>query len=593
MVRISEKLAALRAAMTEQQVDAWIIPSSDPHQSEYVAEHWTGREWVSGFTGSAGTLVVLQKQAGLWTDGRYFIQAEQELEGSDIQLMREGNTNVPTIGKWLGEQLKPESTIGFDGKTMSVAGVQRLEKSLGNNSFGLKTNQDLLDLIWTDRPSLPAENVFLHDDALAGRTREQKFEQVRKAMAEKTVDHLLISSLDDIAWLFNLRGSDIQCNPVFLAYTLFTPEKVRLYIDESRIEPAALAALKSSGVVLANYGSIAMDLVELPASCRIQLDPVTTSQWLKESLPESIEIVEGASPTNLMKAVKNEVEIASMRNCHRRDGVAVVRFMHWLEGAIPTAAEDEVTLDEKLESFRADAPEFKGPSFPTIAGYGPNGAICHYRAEKKTCLTVEPKGLLLVDSGGQYPDGTTDITRTFACGDMTDEEKRDYTLVLKSHISLAKVRFKKGARGIQLDMMTRQPLWELGMDFNHGTGHGVGYFLNVHEGPHSISTRWLDVPLKPGMLITNEPGMYRSDKHGVRIENIMLVAEDIETEFGQFYKLEPLTLAPIDTRPLVRELLNRDEIDWLNQYHAHVKAELAPLLEGEDLNWLERATAEI
>ncbi|WP_263081365.1 aminopeptidase P family protein [Endozoicomonas sp. Mp262] len=593
MVRISERLAALRAAMKEHQIDAWIVPSSDPHQSEYVAEHWTGRAWASGFSGSAGTLVVLGEQAGLWTDGRYFIQAEQELQGTGVQLMREGNAGVPTMGEWLQAQLESGSTIGFDGKTMSLAAVRRLEKSFGNRSFVINSDRDLLEGIWTDRPSLPAEKVFLHEDHYAGRTREQKFEQVRKAMAAKGADHLLISSLDDIAWLFNLRGSDIECNPVFLAYTIFSKDQVQLYINDARIEPVALQALKASNVVMRSYDAIAADLGKLAGGSTIQLDPATTSRWLIESLPESVQIIEGASPSNLMKAVKNEVEIASMKHCHRRDGVAIVRFMRWLEGAIPTRAEDEVSLDEKLEGFRAESPEFKGPSFPTIAGYGPNGAICHYRAEKATCLTVEPRGLLLVDSGGQYPDGTTDITRTFACGDMTDEEKRDYTLVLKSHINLAKARFKKGARGIQLDMMTRMPLWELGMDFNHGTGHGVGYFLNVHEGPQSVSPRCLDVPLKPGMLITNEPGMYRAGKHGIRIENIMLVTEDMENEFGQFYKLEPLTLAPIDTKPLVMDLLTGEEVEWLNQYHAKVLKELSGVLDGDDLVWLKEATQAI
>ena len=593
MVRISERLVALRAVMAEHNVEAWVIPSSDPHQSEYVADHWTGREWVSGFTGSAGTLVVLKDLAGLWTDGRYFIQAEQELEGTDIQLMREGNTGVPSVSEWILENLNPHDTVGFDGKTMSVATVRKLEKGLERKPLQIRSDLDLLDFVWVDRPAKPAEPVFLHGDEYAGQTREQKFELIRSAMAKKGADHLLISSLDDIAWLFNLRGADIECNPVFLAYTVFSGDSVRLYIDDKRIEAEALDALKASNVEIASYDAIAADLGLLAADSKIHLDPITTSRWLMESLPESISVIEGASPSNLLKAVKNEVEIASMANCHRRDGVAVVRFMRWLESVIPSGEMDEVGLDERLEAFRADASEFKGPSFPTIAGYGPNAAICHYRAEKSSCLKVKPRGLLLVDSGGQYPDGTTDITRTFACGEMTDEEKRDYTLVLKSHINLAKVRFKKGARGIQLDMMTRQPLWALGMDFNHGTGHGVGYFLNVHEGPQSISTRWLDVPLKPGMLITNEPGMYRSGKHGIRIENIMLVAEDVETEFGQFYRLEPLTLAPIDTRPLVMELLSTEEIEWLNQYHARVKAELSPLLDGDDLAWLKQATTAV
>ena len=497
MIRVSERLAALRAAMAEHEIDAWIIPSSDPHQSEYVADHWTGREWASGFTGSAGTVVVLKDEAALWTDGRYFIQAEQELEGVDVKLMREGNPSVPSIAEWLLDSLGAESTVGFDGKTMSAARVRQLVKQLNKKLLHIRSDKDLLDIVWTDRPAMPAAPVFLHQDDYAGRTREEKFERVHQAMAKAGADHLLISTLDDIAWLFNLRGSDIECNPVFLAYTLFSKKGVRLYIDDSRIEADALEALKASGVAIAAYNAIAADLGQLPADSHIQLDPVTTSRWLMKSLPEAVRVIEGASPSALMKAIKNEVEIARMADCHRRDGVAIVRFMRWLETAIPSGKFDEVELDEHLQAFRAKAEEFKGPSFPTIAGYGPNGAICHYRAEKATCLTVKPKGLLLVDSGAQYPDGTTDITRTFACGEMSEEEKRDYTMVLKSHIALSTARFKKGTRGIQLDALTRQPLWALGMDFNHGTGHGVGYFLNVHEGPQSISPKFIDVPLQP------------------------------------------------------------------------------------------------
>ncbi|MDB2384302.1 aminopeptidase P family protein [Endozoicomonas sp.] len=593
MIRVSERLAALRAAMAEHHIDAWIIPSSDPHQSEYVADYWTGREWVSGFTGSAGTIVILKDDAALWTDGRYFIQAEQELGSVDIELMREGNPGVPSMAEWLLDNLSAESTVGFDGKTMSAARVRQLAKQLEKKALRIHSDKDLLDTVWTDRPTMPAAPVFLHQDDYAGRTREEKFERVHKAMAKAGADHLLISTLDDIAWLFNLRGSDIECNPVFLAYALFSRDGVRLYIDDRRIEADALAALKASAVTLSAYDAIAADLEQLSADSHLQFDPVTTSRWLMESLSDSTHVIEATSPSNLMKAIKNEVEIARMADCHRRDGVAMVRFMRWLETAIPSGTFDEVELDEHLQAFRAQSEAFKGPSFPTIAGYGPNGAICHYRAEKATCLTVEPKGLLLVDSGAQYPDGTTDITRTFACGEMTEEEQRDYTMVLKSHIALSTARFKKGTRGIQLDALTRQPLWALGMDFNHGTGHGVGYFLNVHEGPQSISPKYIDVPLQPGMLVTNEPGMYRSGKHGVRIENIMQVAKDVETEFGEFYKLEALTLAPIDTRPLMMSLLSRSDLEWLNTYHARVRDELSSLLDGDDLEWLLNATIAI
>lgn len=593
MASLSERMVALRTAMKAHHIDAWIIPSSDPHQSEYVAGRWEGRAWLSGFTGSAGILVVLAEQAALWTDGRYFIQAEQELQGTAIELMREGQAGVPSLGQWLQAQLVPEARVGFDGQTMSLAAVRRLEKSWGNARFTLDTDQDLLAQIWPDRPALPASTVFLHPDSYAGKTREQKLAQVRRAMASKGASHLLVSSLDDIAWLFNLRGADVDCNPVFLAYTLISADQVQLYTQADRIEPAAMQALAASGVGLRPYESIAADLGTLAADSALQLDPVTTSRWLVQAVPESVQVIEVISPSTPLKAVKNAVELAAMEDCHRRDGVAMVRFMRWLEAAVAGGEEDEVSLDRQLEAFRAEAPQYRGPSFPTIAGYGANGAICHYRAEPDSCLKLAPEGLLLVDSGGQYFDGTTDITRTLACGALTDEQRRDYTLVLKSHISLARARFKKGTRGIQLDMLARMPLWAEAVDFNHGTGHGVGYFLNVHEGPQSISPRWQDVPLQPGMLVTNEPGLYRAGSHGIRIENIMKVVEDVTNDFGQFYRLEPLTLAPIDTRPLEKTLLTGIEIDWLDHYHRRVWDQLSPLLAEDDRRWLKQATAPI
>ncbi|MGI9277795.1 MAG: aminopeptidase P family protein [Endozoicomonas sp.] len=590
MTTTSSKVTALQAAMKEQNMDAWIIPSSDPHESEYAADHWNGRAWLSGFSGSAGTVVVQQDKAALWTDGRYFLQAEQELNGTGIELMREDQPGVPSISQWLVDTLAEGGVAGFDGKVMPLAKVRELQKKLSSKNLSLKTDLDLLENIWSDRPAMPANPVFIHDDAMAGKSHLEKLEQVRTAMQAANADHLLITTLDDIAWLFNLRGSDIECNPVFLAYALVTPENIQLFVNDSRIEQDALKVLKTASVQLHSYDAVASALTSLDSGSELMFDPATTCQWLVNSMPEAVRTVEAASPTRLLKAIKNDTEITRMGDCHRRDGVAVVRFMRWLEESIPSGTVTEVNLDEKLQGLRAEATEFKGPSFPTIAGYGPHGAVIHYRADDESCLKVEDKGLLLVDSGGQYPDGTTDITRTFACGEMTDEEKKDYTLVLKAHINLARARFLKGTRGAQLDILARQPVWEEGQNYNHGTGHGVGYFLNVHEGPHSISPRWLDEPLQPGMLITNEPGMYRNGKHGVRIENIMLVAEDIQTDFGEFYKLEALTLAPINTKPLIREMLSQQEINWLNSYHSKVREELSPLLEGDDLQWLEKAT---
>ena len=576
--------------MADHGIDAWIIPSSDAHESEYVADHWAGRAWVSGFTGSAGTLVVTTKQAALWTDGRYFIQAEQQLAGSGIELMKDGQPEVPSMPEWLAEVVPHQGTVGFDGSSFSFQKSRELSNKLTSKQISLKTGHDVLQDIWSDRPALPANPVFLHDIEYAGKSSQEKLAEVRAAMQKQDASHLLVTTLDDIAWLFNLRGSDIECNPVFLAYALISDKQVSLFINHQRIEDSALEALQKDSVTLQPYDAIVNEIKALPEAASLLMDPATTSQTLAIAVPETVNVVEGASPGRALKAIKNETELAKMADCHRRDGAAMVRFTHWLGNNIPTEQLNEVNVDEKLISLRAESELFKGVSFPSIIGYADHGAIVHYRADEESKYDIKTKGLLLVDSGAQYPDGTTDITRTFACGHMTEEEKRDYTLVLKSHIALATARFRKGTRGIQLDTITRQPLWAEGLDFNHGTGHGVGYFLNVHEGPQSVSPRWIDTPLEAGMLITNEPGMYRSGKHGIRLENIMVVAEDVTTEFGEFYKLEALTLAPFDTRPLVREIMTEAEIQWLNDYHVRVRRELSGMLEGDDLEYLKRAT---
>ncbi|USE36429.1 aminopeptidase P family protein [Endozoicomonas sp. SCSIO W0465] len=576
--------------MATHRIDAWIIPSSDAHNSEYVAPHWQGRAWLSGFTGSAGTLVVTQDKAALWTDGRYFIQASEQLAGSEITLMKDGQPGVPSMAEWVTEEVSELGCVGFDGATQSLSNVRNLKMKLADKSVTLKFDHDLLNDIWTDRPALPAEPVFIHEDFYSGRSLTEKVADVRKILQERKATELLITTLDDIAWLLNLRGSDIECNPVFLAYTLISPERIILFINKERIEVGALAALAKAGVELADYDEISRRLSALPDATRLMINPVNTGYKLASAIPASISLVEDRLPTTDLKAIKNSTEISRMKDCYRRDGAAMVRFMHWLERNIPTGQLNEVNIDEQLLQFRSESEYFKGVSFPSIVGYAGHGAICHYRADEASAYPVKSNGLLLIDSGAQYPDGTTDITRTFACGEMTDEEKRDYTLVMKSHIALATARFKEGTRGIQLDAITRQPLWSAGIDFNHGTGHGVGYFLNVHEGPQSISPRWFDVALKPGMLVTNEPGVYRDNKHGVRLENIMLVADDIENEFGKFLKLIPMTIAPFDTRPLVKELMTDTEIQWLNEYHKMVREELSRELIGEDVEWLREAT---
>ena len=589
----TQKLNDLRTAMAQHGLDAWIIPSADAHSSEYVARHWEGRAWISGFTGSAGTVVITRDQAALWTDGRYFIQATEQLADSAITLMKDGQPGVPSMADWLAEAVPERGCVGFDGATMSLAGIRTLQGKLADQAITLEGSHDLLNDIWHDRPPLPAAPVFLHPTTYAGKSLGEKLAEVRAMLELRKATELLITTLDDIAWLFNLRGSDIECNPVFLAYALITRDTATLFVNQQRIEPDALAALNEAGVELAGYDEIAERLTALSDDARLMLNPLTANYRLASVIPASVTLIEDRLPTTDLKAIKNSTEIARMQDCHRRDGAAMVRFMRWLENNIPGGTLDEVNIDLQLLAFRRESEQFRGVSFPSIVGYAGHGAICHYRADETSAYTIDSKGLLLVDSGGQYPDGTTDITRTFACGELTHEEKRDYTLVLKSHIALACARFKEGTRGIQLDAITRQPLWREGIDFNHGTGHGVGYFLNVHEGPQSISSRWFDVTLKPGMLITNEPGIYRDDKHGVRLENIMLVAEDVTNEFGKFLKLIPLTLAPFDTRPLLVELLSDAEIHWLNEYHQTVRRELSELLEGEDLQWLEHATREM
>lgn len=589
----TQKLNDLRTAMAQHGLDAWIIPSADAHSSEYVARHWEGRAWISGFTGSAGTVVITRDQAALWTDGRYFIQAAEQLADSAITLMKDGQPGVPSMADWLAKAVPERGCVGFDGATMSLAGIRTLQGKLADQAITLEGSHDLLNDIWHDRPPLPAAPVFLHPTTYAGKSLGEKLAEVRAMLELRKATELLITTLDDIAWLFNLRGSDIECNPVFLAYALITRDTATLFVNQQRIEPDALAALNEAGVELAGYDEIAERLTALSDDARLMLNPLTANYRLASVIPASVNLIEDRLPTTDLKAIKNSTEIARMQDCHRRDGAAMVRFMRWLENNIPGGTLDEVNIDLQLLAFRRESEQFRGVSFPSIVGYAGHGAICHYRADETSAYTIDSKGLLLVDSGGQYPDGTTDITRTFACGELTYEEKRDYTLVLKSHIALACARFKEGTRGIQLDAITRQPLWREGIDFNHGTGHGVGYFLNVHEGPQSISSRWFDVTLKPGMLITNEPGIYRDDKHGVRLENIMLVAEDVANEFGKFLKLIPLTLAPFDTRPLLVELLSDAEIHWLNEYHQTVRRELSELLEGEDWQWLERATREM
>lgn len=585
MSTISERLSALRQCMTQHQIDAWFVPSTDPHGSEYVADHWQGRRWLSGFDGSAGTLVILKDQAGLWTDGRYFLQAETQLQGSGIQLFKAGLADTPSWEKWLSDVLPERACIGFDGEVVST---QQSEKFI-DAGFQCMSGTDLLDTIWQDRPPRPSQPAFLLDDAFAGQNSHEKQTALRQRMREEKCDYQLLTSLDDIAWLFNIRGSDIAHCPVTLANALVSQTGCWLFLDAEKRSAELEAALQQHDVTLAEYAECAAHLRTLD-NTTLRFDSTIVNTTLSSSIPDSVTKQQGAQLTSLLKATKNPTEVDNVTRCLARDGIAIAKFGYWLDQTISNNAETELSAEAQLTTFREALEHYQTSSFRTIAGYGPHGAIIHYAADEISNSLLENHGLFLVDSGGQYLDGTTDITRTFPLGPLTEEEKRDYTLVLKGFIAMSRAVFKKGTRGAQLDILARAPMMAEGLDYNHGTGHGVGYFLNVHEGPQSLSPRWVDQPLLPGMLITNEPGLYRAGKHGIRIENILLVKEDKTTEFGDFYRFESLTIAPISTRPIVRELLSDDEAAFLNKYHQRVFDTLSPHLSEAESAWLAQET---
>lgn len=587
MSTIPNRLAALREQMREHHLDAYLISDSDPHCSEYLSEHWQGRRWISGFTGTAGSVVITQNQAGLWTDGRYYIQAEEQLSGSGIVLFRAADPNVPDWNLWLQQVLPVGSRVGFDGDTVSIDQAQALL------DYGLEIapEYDLLNIVWQDRPAPPLGSVFEHSEEFAGLTVADKLAELRQSMLQHKTDFQLVNSLDDIAWLFNIRGIDLPYCPLVLSHALVGSEQCWLFIEPDKMPDSLSDKLRQQGVTLQDYQSCAAKLAQLPSSATLRLDSAVTNITLYQQLPASIKVQRGQQLTTALKAIKNSTEQKHFHQCMRDDGVAMVRFMRWLEEKVPTGKVTELSAEAKLESLRQQITGYQQPSFRTIAGYLAHGAKMHYAATSESNVTIEQHGFFLVDSGGQFPNGTTDITRTFNFGSLTDKEREDYTLVLKAFISLSKARFKQGCRGTQIDALARAPLWERGIDYSCGTGHGVGFFLNVHEGPHSLSQKWIDEPLQPGMTVTIEPGIYREGEYGIRIENILLVVEDITTEFGTFYRFEPLTLAPINTLPVVRSLLSDNEILWLNRYHQHVYDSLSPILETDEREWLKRQTA--
>lgn len=594
MNEIELRLARLRELMKREHLSAFIFPSTDAHQSEYVADHWRGREWISGFNGSAGTAVVTMKSAALWTDSRYFLAAEEQLEGTEYQLMRLKIEGTPTIAEWLGKELQAVQSpeVGLDGMVNSYNYVKDLSYSLRKlGGITLRTNLDPLEQIWENRPSLPANPVEIQPLEYAGETLASKVVRIRKSLRELHADGMLVSTLDDIAWTLNLRGTDVHCNPVFVSYLLIESDNVSLFVDDNKLSPEVKLYLQDNQVSLYNYNKVEKCL-ESYSEYNILLDGDETSYYLWKTV-KCQEIVAAASPIPAMKAVKNEAEIEGYRSAMLKDGVAMVKFLKWLKPAVEAGGQTEISIDEKLTSLRAEQKLFRDISFDTIAGYAQHGAIVHYEATPETDVVLKPEGLILIDSGAQYQDGTTDITRTIALGPVSEEMKHIYTLVLKAHIQLELVKFPDGASGTQLDAVGRECMWREGYNFLHGTGHGVGSYLCVHEGPHQIRMEWMPTPLRAGMTLTDEPGLYLAGKFGVRIENTVLISDYMSTEFGKFLQIEPLTLCPIDTTPIDVDMLLPEEIDWLNAYHHSVYEKLSPFLDEEEKIWLENATKPI
>lgn len=594
MNEIELRLARLRELMKREHLSAFIFPSTDAHQSEYVADHWRGREWISGFNGSAGTAVVTMKSAALWTDSRYFLAAEEQLEDTEYQLMRLKMEGTPTIAEWLGKELQDVQSpeVGLDGMVNSYNYVKDLSCSLRKlGGITLRTNLDPLEQIWENRPSLPANPVEIQPLEYAGETLASKVVRIRKSLRELHADGMLVSALDDIAWTLNLRGTDVHCNPVFVSYLLIESDKVSLFVDDNKLSPEVKQYLQDNQVSLYNYNKVEKCL-ESYSEYNILLDGDETSYYLWKTV-KCQEIVAAASPIPAMKAVKNNAEIEGYRSAMLKDGVAMVKFLKWLKPAVEAGGQTEISIDEKLTSLRAEQKLFRDISFDTIAGYAQHGAIVHYEATPETDVVLKPEGLILIDSGAQYQDGTTDITRTIALGAVSEEMKHIYTLVLKAHIQLELVKFPDGASGTQLDAVGRECMWREGYNFLHGTGHGVGSYLCVHEGPHQIRMEWMPTPLRAGMTLTDEPGLYLAGKFGVRIENTVLISDYMSTEFGKFLQIEPLTLCPIDTTPIDVDMLLPEEIDWLNAYHHSVYEKLSPFLDEEEKIWLENATKPI
>ena len=601
---VNQRLEDLREVMRREHLSACIFPSTDPHQGEYIPDHWKGREFISGFNGSAGTAVVTLTSAALWTDSRYFIAAADQLKGTEYQLMKLKIEGTPTIAEWLGKECGAGAEVSIDGWCSSSNAVKELIADLRKEGgITVRTNLDPLKLIWRNRPVIPENPVELYPLKYAGESAKDKIARIREALRKRHADGMLMAALDDIAWTLNLRGTDVHCNPVFVSYLLISSKTVTLYINKVKLSPEVLAYLDAENIQLEDYEQVENGLKQYfeynilldPDEVNYRLYEVVKNKGRQNSCPQT-EIVEEESPVKRMKTVKNETEIAGFHNAMLKDGIAMVKFLYWLSGYIgkPAISElTEISIDQKLTSLRAEQPLYRDISFDTIAGYGTHAAIVHYEATPETDIPLQPKGMLLLDSGAQYLDGTTDITRTIALGPLTDEEKKIYTLVLKGHIQIELCKFPSGSSGTQIDILARKDMWREGLNYLHGTGHGVGTYLNVHEGPHQFRLEWKPAPLVAGMTITDEPGIYLPDRCGARTENILLIVPYKETEFGKFLQFESLTLCPIDKAPIVFDMMTQEEIEWLNDYHQRVFDTISPHLSPEERDWLREACAPI
>ena len=600
MNEINQRIEDLREVMRREHLAACIFPSTDPHQGEYVPDHWKGREFISGFNGSAGTAVVTLHSAALWTDSRYFIAAADQLEGTEYQLMKLKIEGTPTIAEWLGKECGAGAEVSIDGWCSSANSVKELIADLRQQGgITLRTNLDPLKLIWRNRPVMPEHPVEIYPLKYAGEPTHDKIARIREALRQHHADGMLMAALDDIAWTLNLRGADVHCNPVFVAYLLISSENVTLFVNQAKLTAEVSEYLRNEGIRVEDYGQVENGLKQYfeynilldPDEVNYRLYEIVKSKGRMNDFPKT-EIVEAESPVKRMKTIKNETEIAGFRSAMLKDGIAMTKFLCWLSGYIGKSEISELTeigIDQKLTSLRAEQPLYRDISFDTIAGYGSHAAIVHYEATPETDIPLQPKGMLLLDSGAQYLDGTTDITRTIALGPLTDQEKQIYTLVLKGHIQIELCKFPSGASGTQIDILARKDMWREGLNYLHGTGHGVGTYLNVHEGPHQFRMEWKPAPLVAGMTITDEPGIYLPDRCGARTENTLLIVPYKETEFGRFLQFESLTLCPIDKAPIVREMMLPEEIRWLNDYHQRVFETLSPHLSEEEVVWLREA----